>query len=78
MSRLRSFYDGDRAGNPLLPTHFQTAQNRNEVYCSLCGAAFFVDDMLYETLIRVIGETLENPFICEDCLDEYEELAHRH
>jgi hypothetical protein len=44
----------------------------------MCGESFFVDDFLFEDVSRVMEETLENPFVCEDCLDEYEELSHEH
>lgn len=75
MQRLRSYYDGDRDENFSLPTNHQTERNRHELYCGLCGESFFVDDFVFEDITRVIEETLENPFVCEDCLEEYEELS---
>ena len=77
MQRLRSFYDADRENNSSVPTNYQTGDNQNELYCGMCGEIYFVDDFVFENVNKVIEETLENPFVCQDCLDEYEELAYR-
>ena len=77
MQRLRSFYDADRADNFSVPTNYRTGQNQHEVFCGLCGEAFYVDDSIFEQVNREIEATLENPFVCENCLEEYQELAHR-
>jgi uncharacterized protein YbaR (Trm112 family) len=77
MQRLRSFYDADRADKFSAPTNYRTAQNQHEVYCGLCGEAFYVDDSIFEHVNKELEETLENPFVCEDCSEEYQELSHR-
>ncbi len=77
MERLRTYYDADRAGQAAIPTTFQTGNNKNEIFCSLCGGTVFVNDLIFEDVKRVIENTLENPFMCEDCLTEYDELAHQ-
>ena len=77
MTRLRSFYDADRAENFSAPTNSRTAENRHEVFCGLCGETFYVDDSIFEHVNKEIEATMENPFVCEDCLEEYQELAHR-
>ncbi len=78
MTRLRSYYDADRENNSSIPTDYRTADNQNELYCGMCGETFFVDDYLFENVNKVIEETLENSFLCQNCLDEYEELSHPH
>lgn len=77
MHRLRSYYDADRKNDFLIPTHYQVGENKNKLYCSLCGESYFVDHLIFEDVRKIIEETRENPFICQDCLDEYEDLAHR-
>lgn len=77
MQRLRSYYDGDRENNLSAPTNYQSGQNQHELYCSICGDSYFVDDLIFENVNKLIKETLENPFICRECLEEYEELAHQ-
>lgn len=76
MNALRSFYDADRTEDFSQPTAFQTERNQNEVYCSLCGEMFFVDEISFEKLTRAVEKTLENPFVCEDCRSEYEEMEY--
>jgi hypothetical protein len=78
MRRLRSYFEGDRENSFAVPTAYRTPENRNELFCSMCGESFFVDDLVFADVSRVIEKTLENPFVCEACLDEYEELARGH
>lgn len=76
MNGLRSFYDADRAEDFKQPTAFQTERSQNEVYCSVCGEMFFVDDISFENISRAVENTLENPFVCEDCRSAYEEMEY--
>lgn len=76
MGRIRSYYDADRIeGFP--PTKHLTDQNKNKLHCSICGEVVYADDIVFRDVTRVIEETTENPFLCEECLIEYEEAAHR-
>lgn len=76
MQRIRSYYDADRENNYSVPTNYLTNDNKNELYCSICGDNLFVNDLIFDDVNKIIEETLENPFLCESCLDEYEELSH--
>lgn len=76
MVRLREYLDADRQ-KPINPSVFKTEQNKNRVYCGMCGGIFFVDDTLYDAIIKVIKETTESPFLCPDCQEEYDALARR-
>jgi hypothetical protein len=77
MERIRSDYDADREDKRNSPTTFQTGQNRNEVLCSLCGGSYFVNDVTLDNVTRIAEKTEDNPFVCPDCVEEYEEAAHR-
>jgi uncharacterized protein YlaI len=77
MRRLRSYYDADRVNNQSVPTSFETILNKNEINCSVCAATVFVDDLIFDDVKKVIENTSENSFMCEDCLSEYDEMAHR-
>ena len=76
MQRSRSYYDADREDKHSVPTTFPTEQNTNALKCSLCAGTVFVDDLVFNDVGKVIENTAENPFICEDCLSEYHELAY--
>lgn len=76
MERIREYYDADRDNNFAVPTTYQTANNKNRLYCSMCGDKVYVDDLIYGDVNKIINKTRENPFLCEDCLSEYEEMAH--
>lgn len=77
MERIRAYYDADHENNFALPTTYQTEQNKNELYCSLCGGMLYVDDLIFGDVSKVTQETAENSFLCEDCLNDYEEMAYR-
>ena len=77
MVGLREFLDADRQ-NQFNPSVFKTDENKNRVYCGMCGGIFFVDDKLFEAIIKVIRETTESPFLCTGCQQEYDTLAHRY
>lgn len=76
MVRLREYLDADRRIQ-FNPSVFKTDENRNRVYCGMCGGIYYVDDALFNAIIKVIKETTESPFLCPDCQDEYDALAHR-
>lgn len=77
MTGLRSQYDADRAEDLLIPTDYQTALNKNEVFCEMCGKTFYVDDFFFEQITRKIAETMENPFVCGECSITEEEISPR-
>lgn len=78
MERLRSYYDGDRQDKLSVPTTFRTDQNQNELYCSMCGETAYVNDVFFDDITRIIEETLENPFLCQECVELYDESAFQH
>lgn len=77
MTRLRSFFEADRIEEFRKATAVKTAENPNEVYCGTCGEKFFVDDSQAAKFNEAMETTMENTFLCEGCLAEYEDLSHR-
>lgn len=76
MGRLRSYYDADLSETGGQPTRVKTEENKNEVYCGACGEIFYVDDVQFEQMNKVIEETQENPFLCKDCELDNEETQY--
>ena len=77
MGRLWSYYDAALSETGGQPTQVQTEQNQNEVYCGACGEMFYIDDVQFEQMNKVIEETLENPFFGKDCQLDYEETQYQ-
>lgn len=75
-TRLHEEYDSDVATEPV-PTDYRTETNRHEVPCSVCGKPFYVDDQTKQDLEHALENDLDNPFVCFDCEQEYDELAYR-
>ncbi len=76
MERTRSNYDADQDDKYRMTTGYQATQNQNVLYCSSCGESVFVNDLIFGNLSKVIDETLENPFLCEDCIRANEEFGY--
>lgn len=76
MERIRSYYNADFEDNLSVPTIYPTGQNQNELYCSMCGENVFVNDMIFDEVTKIIEETSENPFLCVECIEEFEEAAY--
>ena len=77
MQRLRSEFDGDRQ-RWHLPLEFETAENRFEVPCSICGTRYYFDENGKLDLEKAINEGDENPFVCAECEADEDEAAHGH
>ena len=76
-TRIREEFDADVVTGPI-PTDYRTEENRNEVACSLCNKAFYVDDQSRHELERALENDLDEVFVCPDCeAAEQDELAYR-
>jgi hypothetical protein len=53
-----------------------TEQNDHEVRCGMCARAVFVDEETYRFTSDAINSGLDNPFRCEVCSEEYDDLAY--
>ena len=74
MTTLRSYIDPEEQ-NMIGPTSFMTDRNEHEVRCGLCARAAYVDEERFRLVSEAIESGLENPFRCEICAEEYDDLA---
>ena len=58
------------------PTPHETFVNRFAARCGMCGEPLFVNESVHEAIITAAREGLDNPFMCADCEEEYDELAY--
>ena len=75
-TNLRSERDGDRVDDLVSITDHRISKDQFEVDCASCGGTFFADKMAYASIRRAIEQGIDNPFLCSDCEDEYDELAY--
>jgi len=75
MTTLRSFLDPDRPGVNFSTTTIAD-RNVHEVRCGMCARAVEVDDATYRFVSDAINSGLDNPFKCEVCEEEYDDLAY--
>jgi hypothetical protein len=58
------------------PTSFMTEQNEHEVRCGMCARAVYVNEETYRFASEAMESGLDNPFRCEVCAEEYDDLAY--
>lgn len=75
MTTLRSYVDQDQQ-TATGPTSFMTERNEHEVRCGMCARSVYVDDETYRYVSDAIKSGLDNPFRCEICDEEYDDLAY--
>lgn len=73
---LREELDGDLGENYVSISDYKTKQNDQEISCGVCCKTFYADTLAYSNISRAIEHGLDNPFLCDDCQQEYDELAH--
>jgi hypothetical protein len=75
MTTLRSHIDPTEqkaAG----PTSFMTERNEHEVRCAMCARTVYVDEETFDFASEAIESGLDNPFRCEVCAEEYDDLVY--
>ena len=75
MTTLRSYIDPDQQSTAS-PTPFQTERNEHAVRCGMCARAGYVDEETFHFVSEAIESGRENPFRCEVCAEEYDDLAY--
>lgn len=75
MTTLRSYLDPDQQSAAIGPTVFKTERNQHEIRCGMCGKISYVDDDTYDFISYAINAGLDDPFRCEWCTQEYDDLA---
>ena len=58
------------------PTSFMTERNEHEVRCGMCARTVYVDEETYRFASEAIESGLDNPFRCEVCAEEYDDLVY--
>ena len=76
MTTLRSYIDPDQQ-RATGPTSYMTERNEREVSCGMCARTVFVDEETYRSGSDEIKAGLDNPFRCEICEEDYDDLAHQ-
>ncbi len=75
--RLRSTLNPEDQSNLIEgPTTYRISPNQSELLCGLCGAAYYVDEVIFDQAMAAMEEGIENPFCCDECETEDEELSH--
>ena len=75
MSTVRSYIDQNEQQR-IAPTSIMTDLNPHEVRCGMCARELYVDDEGYRLYMEAISSGLDNPFRCEVCNEEYDDLAY--
>lgn len=78
MQRIREQFDADLLEANMNYSHTPTEQNHFSVYCANCAESFFADRNLYDRNLRSLEEGFEDPFICDDCQGDDDELEYPH
>ena len=73
-TRVRSEIDADLNENYVSISDYKTERNSHEINCVECNKTFYADKEEYEKMSRVVRQGLDNPFLCDDCRMEYDDL----
>jgi len=58
------------------PTTYRKGPNTSQLVCGLCNEIYYVDDETFRHAITAIEEGFDEPFCCEECEAEFDELSH--
>jgi hypothetical protein len=75
MSTAHSHIDQNQQ-SPMAPTSIMTDDNPHEVRCGMCARELYVADEGYRLYMEAVNSGLDNPFRCERCNEEYDDLAY--
>ena len=75
MSTVRSYIDQNQQ-RPVTAASTLTENKQNEVRCGMCARELYVDDEGYRLYMEAVNSGLDNPFRCEVCSEEYDDLAY--
>jgi hypothetical protein len=73
---LRSEQNPEERGVEEGATSYKTFVNSCPARCGMCGSEYFVNESVHAAIITSAEEGLDNPFMCDDCRGEYDELAY--
>jgi hypothetical protein len=75
MSTVSSYVDQNQPRS-IPAASIMTDDNQHEVRCGMCAKELYVDDEGYRLYCYAINSGLDNPFRCEVCNEEYDDLAY--
>jgi hypothetical protein len=75
MTTLRSNMEPDQQ-RTTDPAAFIAERNEHEVRCGMCSRAVYVDEETFCFATEAMESGLDNPFRCEVCKEEYDDLAY--
>jgi hypothetical protein len=58
------------------PTAFKTERNQQPVHCGMCGSLIYIDKETFSFVDDAIKAGLDDPFRCERCKEEYDDMAY--
>ena len=75
MTTLRSYTDQNQP--TFIPAaSTMTDDNQHEVRCGMCARELYVDEDAYNYYTEALVSGLDNPFRCEVCSEEYDDLVY--
>lgn len=75
--RLRSTLNPEEQPDLVVgATRYRMGANQQELVCGFCNETYFVDDLTFQRAMAAMEEGIDNPFCCDECEQEYEELSH--
>ena len=75
MTTLRSYIEPNQQ-KATGPTSFMTERNEHEVRCGMCARTVYVNEENYGFVKEAMESGLDNPFRCEVCAEEYDDLVY--
>ena len=77
MPRLRSTLNPDeQPGLIQSPTKYRIGPNQLELVCGFCNGIYYVDEATFQRAKSAMEKGIDNPFCCDECEAEQEELSH--
>lgn len=75
--KLRSMLNSEEQRNVVAgsTTHKQ-GPSQWQLTCSYCGGMYYVDNLTFSQAISAMEAGFENPFCCDDCQADLEDVAH--
>ena len=75
MTMLRP-YTNQTPQAPIPAPSIMTDDNQHEIRCGMCARELYVDEDAYQYYTEALVSGLDNPFRCEVCSEEYDDLAY--
>lgn len=75
MNIVRSYVDRSHQ-LPITAGSVMTDENQYEVRCGICARELYVDEDAHQFYSEALSSRLNNPFRCQICSEEYDNLAY--